>query len=144
MPEYHDGGARLAHGDLTIAARALGWFEAEKSPNGWTYTLNPACHQPTPWPAWSRWLLEAVTIALIVSGVGLLGSYVATTSGSARDGKRVIFGLSGLAYLVGGGSDRSKADPAPDSPERRMAVLNHTVGCTLRGSSESRRRSQVL
>jgi hypothetical protein len=66
-----------------MAARAPGWFEAEKSPNGWTYTLNPADRQPTSWPAWSRWLLGAVTIALIVSGVGLLGSCVATTSGSA-------------------------------------------------------------
>jgi hypothetical protein len=112
MPEYHDGGARLAHGDLTMAARAPGWFEAEKSPNGWTYTLTPARHQPTPWPAWSRWLLGAVTIALIVSGVGLLGSCVATTSGSACDGKRVIFGLSRLAYLVGGAFGSVEGGPS--------------------------------
>ena len=112
MPEYHDGGARLAHGDLTMAAIAPGWFEAVKSPNGWTYTLNPADRQPTPWPAWSRWLLGAVTIALIVSGVGLLGSCVATTSGSAWDGKRVIFGLSGLAYLVGGAFGSVEGGPS--------------------------------
>src|ERR1700677_2114829 len=102
MPDYHDGGARLAHGDLTMAARAAGWVEAVKSPNGWTYTLNPANRQPSPWPAWSQWLLGAFTIALIVIGVGLLGSYVAMTSGSAWDGKRVVYGLGGLAYLVGG------------------------------------------
>jgi hypothetical protein len=42
-----------------MAARAPGWFEAEKSPNGWTYTLNPTDRQPTPWPAWSRWLLKS-------------------------------------------------------------------------------------
>ncbi len=83
MPEYHGGGGRLAQGDLMMAARAPGWFEAVESPNGWTYTLNPADRQPTPWPAWSRWLLRAVTIALIVIGVGLLGWGDATTLGSA-------------------------------------------------------------
>ena len=85
-----------------MAARAPGWFEAVKSPNGWTYTLNPANRQPSPWPAWTRWLLGAVTIALIVSGVGLLRWCVATTSGSAWDGKWVLYGLSGLVYLGGG------------------------------------------
>jgi hypothetical protein len=39
---------------------------------------------------------------MIVISVGLLGSCVATTSGSAWDDKRVVFGLVGLAYLVGG------------------------------------------
>ncbi len=84
-----------------MATRAPGWFEAVKSPNGWRYTLNPANRQPSPWPAWSRWLLRAVTIVLIVSGVGLLRWWVAT-SGSAWDDNRVLYGLSGLAYLVGG------------------------------------------
>jgi hypothetical protein len=102
MPEYPDGGARLAHGDLTMAAHAPGRFEAAKSPTGWTYTLNPADRQPAPWPAWVRWLLEAVTIALIVVGVGLLGWCVATTSRFEWDGDRVVPGLSALAYLIGG------------------------------------------
>jgi hypothetical protein len=95
-----------------MTARAPGWFEAEKSPNGWTYILTPARHQPTPWPAWSRWLLGAVTVALIVSAVGLLGSCVATISGSACDGKRVIFGLSRLAYLVGGAFGSVEGGPS--------------------------------
>jgi hypothetical protein len=91
-----------------MAARAPGWFEAVKSPNGWTYTLNPADRQPSPWPAWGRWLLGTFTIALIVSGLGLLGWGVATTSGSAWDDKRmfielpVLLYLEGLAFLGGG------------------------------------------
>jgi hypothetical protein len=40
-----------------MAARAPGWFEAVKSLNGWTYTLNPADREPMPWPAWFRWFL---------------------------------------------------------------------------------------
>jgi hypothetical protein len=85
-----------------MAARAPDWFEAVKSPNGWTYTINPADRQPSPWPTWSRWLLGAFTIGLIVIGVGLLGSCVAMTSGFAWDGTRVVYGIGGLAYLVGG------------------------------------------
>ena len=42
-----------------MAARAPGWFEAVKSPNGWTYTLNPADREPMPWPAWFRRFLGA-------------------------------------------------------------------------------------
>jgi hypothetical protein len=85
-----------------MAARDPDWFEAVKSPNGWTYTLNPADRQPSPWPEWSRRLLVAFTIGLIVIGVGLLGSCVAMTSGFAWDGNRLVYGLVGLAYLVGG------------------------------------------
>jgi hypothetical protein len=85
-----------------MAACAPGWFEAVKSPNGWTYTLNPADRQPVPWPAWSRWLLGAVTIALFVSGVAVLESWVATTWGSAWDGNRVVFGLGGPTLLLAG------------------------------------------
>ncbi len=86
-----------------MAARAPGWFEAVKSPNGWTFVLNPADRQPTSWPAWSQWLLGAVTITLIVIGVALLGLLLgATTSGSAWDDERSVIGLSGLASLVGG------------------------------------------
>jgi hypothetical protein len=85
-----------------MTARAPGWFEAVKSPNGWTYTLNPADRQPSPWPAWTRWLIGATTIALIVIGVGLLRWCVATPSGSAWDGNWVVVGLSGLACFGGG------------------------------------------
>jgi hypothetical protein len=85
-----------------MTARAPGWFEAVKSPSGWAYSLNPADRQPSPWPAWSRWLLAATTIALIVIGVGLLGWCVATRSGSAWDALWVEVGLLGLACLGGG------------------------------------------
>ncbi len=51
-------------------------------------------------------------IALIVSSVGLRGSCVARTSGYAWDGKRVIFGLSGLTYLVGGAFGSVEGGPS--------------------------------
>jgi hypothetical protein len=85
-----------------MAARAPGWFEAVKSPNGWTYTLNPADREPVPWPAWFRWFLGAGAIALIVAGVGILGWFVATASSSGWDADRVGPGLVALVFLAAG------------------------------------------
>lgn len=85
-----------------MASRASGWFEVVESPNGWTYTFNPADRQPSPWPAWAQWLLRAATIAVIVTGVWLLRRCVATPSGSGWDVERVGAGFLGLAYLGGG------------------------------------------
>jgi hypothetical protein len=85
-----------------MAAHAPGWFEAVKSPNGWTYTLNPAEREPMPCPGWFRWLLGAGAIALIVAGIGILGSIVATASSSGWDVDRVVLGLIGLDLLAAG------------------------------------------
>jgi hypothetical protein len=99
-----------------MAARAPDWFEAVKSPNGWTYTINPADRQPSPWPTWSRWLLGAFTIGLIVIGVGLLRSCVAMTSGFAWDGTRVVYGIPRRR-----GGTRDRSDSAAGQPVRAEA-----------------------
>ena len=120
MPEYHVGGACLADGDLTMAAHAPGWFEAVKSPNGWTYTLNPADREPMPWPAWFRWFLGAGAPSSC-SARGSLGCASRRPASSGWAADRAVPGLAGLVVPRRRGGTRDRPASTADRPVRAEA-----------------------